>query len=61
MSSRAALNRKKVRGKTRTNGQRRKPNTIDEHNLILWFNTAKQKICYSSLEDSQSVIYRNHA
>lgn len=54
-----------MRGKTRTNGQgkkkKQKPNSIDKHNLILWFNAAKQKFCYSSLEDSQRVIYRNPA
>lgn len=64
---RVAPNRKRVRGKTRINGQERKkkkkkdPNTTDKHNLILWFNAAKQKFCYSSPEDSQRVIYRNPA
>lgn len=59
--STAALNRKKVSGKTRTNSQSKKPKAVDKHNLILWFNTAKQKFCYSSPEDPPSLIYRNRA
>lgn len=41
--------------------KKKDPNTTDKHNLILWFNAAKQKFCYSSPEDSQRVIYRNPA
>lgn len=60
-TAKSSTTQEKSEGQNQNKRSKKKKHTIDKHNLILWFNAAKQKFCYSSLEGSQTVIYRNHA